>query len=163
MSAPPARGRVRLAAVLAAGMFGPALFAVAGGPAADQTPPSRPKIGLALSGGGARGIAHIRVLEVLEEQRIPVDVIAGTSMGSIIGGLYAAGIRPSDTEAEMLRLDWNDLFNDKPPRRDLYYRRKEDVTADLIDLEVGPAARTGLRSEDQLRPGGDGAARRRHP
>jgi len=146
LSAPPARGRARLAAVLAAGLFGPAHFAVAGGPPADQTqgppspaatPPSRPKIGLALSGGGARGIAHIGVLEVLEEQRIPVDVIAGTSMGSIIGGLYAAGIRPSDIEAEMLRLDWNDLFNDKPPRRDLYYRRKEDVTADLIDLEVG--------------------------
>lgn len=52
----------------------------------------RPKIGLVLSGGGARGAAHIGVLKYLEEQRIPIDVIAGTSMGAIVGGFYASGL-----------------------------------------------------------------------
>ena len=64
--------------------------------AADAAPPPRPVIGLVLSGGGARGAAHIGVLEVLEELRVPVDVVSGTSMGSIVGGLYAAGLSPEE-------------------------------------------------------------------
>lgn len=111
-------------------------------PAPSPIPPEpgrsgRPRIGLALSGGGARGIAHIGVLKVLEELRVPVDCIAGTSMGAIVGGLYAAGLSPRDIENEMLSVDWADLFNDKPPRRDLSFRRKLDDTSDLIDLEMG--------------------------
>ena len=59
----------------------------------------RPRIGLVLSGGGALGVAHVGVLEVLEEMRVPVDVVAGTSMGAIVGGLYAAGYSPAELEA----------------------------------------------------------------
>src|SRR2546422_4726055 len=99
--------------------------------------PHRPRIGLALSGGGARGIAHVGVLEVLEEQRIPIDFIAGTSMGSIVGGMYASGLSPEQIRAALKAVDWSDLFNDRPPRRDLGYRRKEDDTSDLIKLEMG--------------------------
>ena len=57
---------------------------------------SRPKVGLVLSGGGARGAAHIGVLKMLEAQRIPVDAIAGTSMGAVVGGLYASGLSSSE-------------------------------------------------------------------
>ncbi|MBP7485212.1 MAG: patatin-like phospholipase family protein, partial [Aquabacterium sp.] len=71
---------------------------------------ARPKIGLVLSGGGARGLAHVGVLKVLERERIPVDVIAGTSMGAIVGGLYASGLSAQDVEAEVLKLDWNNVF-----------------------------------------------------
>lgn len=62
---------------------------------------SAPKIGLALSGGGARGAAHVGVLKVLEEMHIPVDYIAGTSMGSIIGGLHASGVIPGEIETAL--------------------------------------------------------------
>src|SRR5213594_3285563 len=99
--------------------------------------PHRPRIGLALSGGGARGFAHVGVLEVLEELRVPVDFIAGTSMGAIVGGLYASGLSPERIRTVILGLDWSDLFNDRPPRRDLWFRRKEDDTSDLIKLEMG--------------------------
>src|SRR5690349_20711663 len=59
---------------------------------ATARPAGRPRIGLVLSGGGARGLAHVGVLKVLERERVPIDVIAGTSMGAIIGGLYASGM-----------------------------------------------------------------------
>ena len=68
----------------------PSAASVAAPSAAQQ--PARPRIGLVLSGGGARGLAHVGVLKVLERERIPVDAIAGTSMGAIIGGLYASGM-----------------------------------------------------------------------
>ena len=105
--------------------------------AADPAPPAQPKIALVLSGGGARGIAHIAVLEALEEQRIPIDCIAGTSMGAIVGGLYASGFSPAQIRTALLELDWADLVTDRPPRRDLGYRRKEDDASDLINLEMG--------------------------
>ncbi|MGV6825682.1 MAG: patatin-like phospholipase family protein, partial [bacterium] len=72
----------------------------------------RPKIGLVLSGGGARGIAHVGVLQVLEEQRVPIDYIAGTSMGSIVAGLYASGMTPQQISDEMHNMDWDDVFKD---------------------------------------------------
>src|SRR5882724_2816947 len=100
-------------------------------------PWGRPRIGVALSGGGARGLAHIGVLRVLEGLRVPIDCIAGTSMGSIVGGLYATGLSPDEVEAEMKRIDWIDLFDDRPPRPDLSYRRKQDDVSDFIDLELG--------------------------
>src|SRR5881628_2072881 len=99
--------------------------------------PHRPRIGLALSGGGARGIAHIGVLKVLEELRVPIDFIAGTSMGAIVGGLYASGMSPDQIEQEMKRVDWVGLFDDRPPRPDLPYRRKQDNSSAFLDLELG--------------------------
>lgn len=100
----------------------------------------RPRIGLVLSGGGARGLAHVGVLKVLERERIPVDVIAGTSMGAIVGGLYASGLSAEQIEAEVLRLDWVNVFNSRVDRRELSQRRKEQ------DFEVSPLIELGIDS-----------------
>jgi len=77
---------------------------------------ARPRIGLVLGGGGARGAAHIGVLRELERLRVPVDAIAGTSMGAIIGGLYAAGMTPQELEDLISNLDWAEVFQDAPRR-----------------------------------------------
>jgi NTE family protein len=97
----------------------------------------RPRIGLALSGGGARGAAHIGVLKVLEEMRIPVDYVAGTSMGSIVGGLYAAGMTPDEIEHTLNTMDWENIFNDKPPREQRSFRRKRDDDLYLVKAKPG--------------------------
>jgi len=103
----------------------------------------RPKIGLVLSGGGARGAAHIGVLKVLEEHRIPVDCIVGTSMGSIVGGLYASGMSPAELEAMISHVDWSAAFADKIPRRDRSFRRKRDDDLYLVKNKPG-VSRRGL-------------------
>ena len=64
----------------------------------DEKPRARPTVGLVLSGGSAHGLAHVGVLKVLHELRIPVDVVTGTSMGSVVGGLFAAGMSPPEME-----------------------------------------------------------------
>jgi NTE family protein len=97
----------------------------------------RPKIGLALGGGGALGFAHIGVLRALEEYRVPIDCIAGTSMGSIIAGLYASGMSPDEIQAFLEGLDWGDVMSDQPWRRELYFRRKMDDQRYLFELGVG--------------------------
>lgn len=97
----------------------------------------RPRIGLVLSGGGARGIAHIGVLRVLEEMRVPVDCIAGTSMGAIVGGLYASGASPDELEKMVTGISWNEAFTDKQTADKLSFRRKEDSQAYKIDLNLG--------------------------
>jgi NTE family protein len=95
--------------------------------AADESPTARrPRIGLVLGGGGARGGAHVGVLKVLEELRIPVDYVVGTSMGSIVGGLYASGMSADEIAQEMRTMNWDDLFQDYPSRADRSFRRKED-------------------------------------
>src|SRR6201989_1423782 len=76
----------------------------------------RPRVGLVLGGGGARGGAHLGVLEVLEELRVPVDCIAGTSMGALVGGAYAAGISPQEVEALVRETDWIRIFDDTAGR-----------------------------------------------
>ena len=108
---------------------------------------SRPKIGLVLGGGGALGIAHIGVLKVLEEQHVPIDYIAGTSMGSIIGGLYASGMAPDEIQAFLAGLDWNDVLRDATPRRELFFRRKLDDQRYLFEMGLnwgGPKMGTGM-------------------
>jgi NTE family protein len=99
--------------------------------------PGRPRIGLVLGGGGARGAAHIGVLRELERMRIPIDAIAGTSMGAIVGGLYAAGNSPAELEALFTSLDWAEAATDAPLRKDLSFRRKQDDAQFPIDLELG--------------------------
>ena len=111
---------------------------------AAASPFTRPKIGLALSGGGARGAAHVGVLKALEELHVPVDYIAGTSMGAIVGGLYASGMTPEEIEKTLTTADWQTLFTDKPPRKDLPFRRKEDDRR-YLDLQVG-VNRQGLHT-----------------
>lgn len=81
---------------------------------------------LVLSGGGARGMAHIGVIKVLERERIPVDCIVGTSMGAVIGSLYASGLRADEIETQMRALDWNTMFDDRVDRRAFTVRRKTE-------------------------------------
>lgn len=97
----------------------------------------RPRIGLVLGGGGARGAAHIGVLKELERQRIPIDAIAGTSMGAIIGGLYAAGKTPAQLEEIVREIDWAAALSDTPPREHLSFRRKLDDERYPITGEIG--------------------------
>ena len=97
----------------------------------------RPRVGLVLGGGGARGGAHIGVLKELERMRIPVDAIAGTSMGAIVGGLYATGMSASELESLIGSLDWAGALSDKPDRADLSFRRKQDDADVPIDFELG--------------------------
>jgi NTE family protein len=80
---------------------------------AQEPDAGRPKIGLVLAGGGARGASHVGVLKVLERERIPIDYVAGTSMGSIVGGMYAAGMSPEEIELQMAAVDWEGVFHDK--------------------------------------------------
>ena len=95
------------------------------------------KVGLVLSGGGARGAAHIGVLRVIEELKIPLHCIAGTSIGAIVGSMYAAGLSPDDIEKVMTSMDWNNIFRDKPPSSDMTFRRKQDASQYLIDFDLG--------------------------
>mgnify|MGYP001135942702 FL=1 len=106
-------------------------------PSSQAAEPARPKIGLVLGGGGARGSAHVGVLKVLEELRIPVDVIAGNSMGAIVGGLYASGMTPTEIEHELKTIDWDDVFDDAPPRPDRSFRRKRDDDLYLVKPKMG--------------------------
>ncbi len=98
---------------------------------------SRPKIGLVLGGGGARGAAHIGVLEILEELRIPVDCIAGTSMGALIAGAYATGLTPAMMRKEMAEADWDTMFSDIPDFSDANYRYKETLRRFIPGSELG--------------------------
>ena len=123
--------RVGLICALGAGGLWPS------GSEAAADPAARPRICLVLSGGGARGIAHIGVLKVLEELKIPIDCIAGTSMGAIVGGLYASGMTALEIDATMRSLDWQEAFRDAPPRRDLAFRRKQDDRNFLVRLPLG--------------------------
>ena len=105
--------------------------------AADAVPPARPRIGLVLSGGGARGLAHVGVLQALEELRIPVDAIAGTSMGAVVGGLYASGKSPAEIDTLMRGIDWSAAFRDRPARNTLNFRRKQDDREFLVRFPLG--------------------------
>ena len=108
----------------------------------------RPKIGLVLSGGGARGFAHIGVLKVLEENNVPIDYIVGTSMGSIIGGLYAIGLTPEEIERGVRGIAWDKVFTDFANRDYKSFRRKQD-DYDFFNLQ-----RVGITGDGlQIRPG----------
>jgi NTE family protein len=128
--------------------------------AAETPGPEDDKLVLVLSGGGARGAAHIGVLRVLEELHIAPDLIVGTSMGSIIGGLYAAGWSPDDIETLVQMIDWERVFTDRVERRDLSFRRKQDDHPVMIrgrlhfeglNLELPSGVIAGQRLEIILR------------
>ncbi|MET0582967.1 MAG: patatin-like phospholipase family protein, partial [Pseudoxanthomonas sp.] len=97
----------------------------------------RPRIGLALGGGGARGIAHVRILKKLEQLHIPVDCIAGTSAGALVGALYASGRSADEIEQVVLSVDWKQQFSDSLPRKDRSLRRKSDDYVQLAPIGVG--------------------------
>jgi NTE family protein len=128
--------RLKAGVLCAAAIFLGFLAAPPATARAEETP-KRPKIGLALGGGGARGLAHIGVIRALEQLHIPIDYVAGTSMGSIVGGLYACGYTPDDMEALIKSINWATLFQDAPERRDQSFRQKEDDFEHLIPFEFG--------------------------
>jgi NTE family protein len=97
----------------------------------------RPKICLVLSGGGARGAAHVGVLKVLEEYRVPIDCIVGTSMGSLVGAAYATGTTLPEMQTIIASISTELLFKEEPPRQQLTMRRKQDDNSILFTPEVG--------------------------
>src|SRR5690554_1904717 len=118
-----------------------ALLALAAAPAVRaqdrsaqaETAADRPRIGLALSGGGARGGAHIGVLRALEELRVPVDYIAGTSIGAVVGGFYASGLSVDEIEEIASSIDWDAAFLNFTPREYRSFRRKRDDDLFLVN------------------------------
>ena len=104
---------------------------------AGQGPEKRPKVGLVLSGGGARGLAHIGVLEWFEKNRIPVDYLTGTSMGGLVGGMYAMGMTPAEMRAFLRSIDWQEAFSSGPSYEALSYRRREDRRNYPVGIELG--------------------------
>ncbi len=113
------------------------LLMAQGVPAYAGEDQERPKIGLALSGGGARGGAHVGVLKALEELNVPIDYIAGTSMGAIIGGIYAAGYSADEIEQVLREMDWTAAMSDRPPRREQTMRKKDLDAQFLIPYRIG--------------------------
>jgi NTE family protein len=124
-------------AAMVAGLSAVALPAQAAESAKPAASAKRPKICLVLSGGGARGAAHVGVLKVLEEYRVPIDCIAGTSMGSLVGAAYATGTTVAEMEAINKTISVELLFKENPPREDLGWRRKQDDYRDFIGPEIG--------------------------
>ena len=96
----------------------------------------RPRIGLVLSGGGAKGFAHIGVIEELERRHIPIDVISGTSMGAVVGSMYAIGNDAAELKAVARGIDWKTIFSDSTKRDDLSFRRKREVRDILLDFRL---------------------------
>ena len=117
-------------------------------------PKGRLRIGVALEGGGALGLAHVGVLEWFEQHHIPVDYVAGTSMGGLIGGFYATGMSPKELKKLIEGVDWNEILSDATPFEDLSYRRKEDQRAYpnsfILGLRKGLSIPSGLNSGHQI-------------
>ena len=115
--------------------------AIAAQPGAE---PPRPRIGLVLGGGGARGSAHVGVLEVLEQLHVPVDCVAGTSMGSLVAGAWLSGVGPQKMMERLAGVDWRDLFDDDPARAETNYRERRLAQSYYPGLEAG-TTREGLQ------------------
>jgi NTE family protein len=104
---------------------------------AQQAPRKRPKVALVLEGGGALGFAHIGVLDFLEQRHVPVDLVVGTSMGGLVGGLYAVGNTPADIRNLTSQIDWSSVLAGRIAFQDLSFRGKEDRIAFPNRLEFG--------------------------
>ncbi len=101
-------------------------------------PKKRPRIGLVLEGGGALGFAHVGVLKVIEENRIPIDVVAETSIGSIVGAGYASGLSVDEMEKALTETNWDDLFGERVERGDLTYRLKSGRNREIYgETKIG--------------------------
>lgn len=117
------------------------LLSLCGQAFAQAEPARRPRIGLVLGGGGARGTAHVGVLEVMEQLRVPVDCVAGTSMGSLIGGAWVSGLSPAEMTDRLGKVDWGDLFQDNPARAETNYRERRLDQSYYPGLELGVTPR----------------------
>lgn len=100
----------------------------------DTIVDGRPKVGLVLSGGGAKGAAHIGVLKYIEEIGLPIDYIAGTSMGSVVGGMYALGYSSDEILDIISSVDWDRLISNNVDRKKISYKRKSESISQLIDI-----------------------------
>jgi NTE family protein len=118
---------------------------------APAAPAHRQVIGLALSGGGALGLAEIGVIQWMEENHIPVDRIAGTSMGAIVASMYASGMSPAQIQDFALKIDWDEAFLPEPTYSELSYRRKQDRREYLIEAPLG--LKHGLNGPNGFNPG----------
>jgi NTE family protein len=116
-----------------------------------QEKPRRPRVGLVLAGGSARSFVHVGVLKWLEEHRIPVDFVAGTSMGGLVGGLYASGMSAEEIDAAIRGIDWNTTLSLEPPYEEASFRRKEDRREYPTRIELG--LRKGFHGPSALSPG----------
>lgn len=108
--------------------------------AARAVPPpggERPLTALVLSGGGARGMAHVGALRVLEELRVPFDLVVGTSMGAVVGALLATGLGPAEIEKELLAVDWDEIFTDRASGPEVPYREREAAALYHPGIEIG--------------------------
>ena len=103
----------------------------------EPAPRTRPSVGLVLSGGGARGGAHIGVLKALRELRVPIDYIAGTSVGAVVGGFYVSGLSVEELEHVVESLEWENAFLNLTPRRLKSFRRKRDDDLFLVSQKPG--------------------------
>src|SRR6187401_1576428 len=141
----------RLATLAVAAVVG---IAHVSGQEAQPRPPSagsRPRVGLALGGGAARGLAHVGVLRWFEEHRIPIDLITGTSMGGLIAGAYASGMTPDEIAQLMRTTDWDAMFISDSPFKYKTFRRKQDKRAYPSQLELG--LKGGITLPGGLNPG----------
>ena len=105
-----------------------------------------PKIGLTLSGGGAKGAAHIGVLKVMEEVGIPIDCVAGTSMGAIIGGMYALGYSPDEMEQIIRSVNWDEYISDYIDRSSMSFEMKRKATALWTEIPFNSAKNIKIRN-----------------
>jgi NTE family protein len=141
----PARSLLQLCSALPSAFL---LSAIACSPThaegVPSTAPERPRIGLVLAGGGAKGIAHVGVLKVLDELRVPVDFVVGTSMGSIVAGAYATGLTGAELERRVHAADLSGVLLDQPPRERRSLRAKALDRANVYGVEVG-AGLDGLK------------------
>ena len=113
----------------------------------------RPGVGLTLSGGGAKGLAHIGILQAIDSAGLKIDYVTGTSMGSIVGALYAIGYSGDSIEAMARKLDWNQLFSNQPVLTDISYEEKAEYNRYMIEIpfEYGkPKLTSGVISGEQL-------------
>ena len=113
----------------------------------------RPKVAVVLCGGGAKGAAHVGVLRVLEEYDIPIDMIAGTSMGALVGGLYAVGHPVAEIDSLITSQDWGYVLSGAPRRSEISYEQKSDQAKYLIQIPFGvdlEAALSRLRQGSTL-------------
>lgn len=114
----------------------------------DTAPANRPRIGLVLGGGGAKGAAHVGVLQVLEEMRIPIDCIAGTSMGALIGATYAAGRQPDEIERSVTGIQWTQTVGGQQNRN------RKPIDRKISDVYYSNALEFGLRNGRLSTPAG---------
>jgi NTE family protein len=117
----------------------------------EPAPIRHPRIGIALSGGGARGLAHIGVLQWMEENRIPVDHVAGTSMGALVGSMYATGMSPAEMRRWVEDIDWDQALLAEPSYDQLAFRRKEDRSNYQVAIPLG--LKHGLDGPNGFNPG----------